>query len=82
MAIDLCLSLFHIFTVVSLAESQINMPLLGILSIDILTPIIDDTEQGLGTQIFQNIVHSSLEKLENLEGRGYENDYQPMISPS
>lgn len=72
---------FHNFTIVNLAESQINT-LLGILSTDILTPVIDDTRQGLGTPTSQSIVHSSLEKLENLEGRGNENDYQPMISPS
>lgn len=35
---------FNTFTIVSLAESQINTLLLGILSFDILTPTIDDTK--------------------------------------
>lgn len=58
-------SFFHIFTTVSLAEFQTNTLLLGILSTDILPPIIDYTKHRLGTQTSQNIVYSCLENLED-----------------
>lgn len=58
-------SFFHVFTIVGLAEFQMNTLLLGILSTDILTPIIDYTKHSLGTQTSQNIVYSCLENLED-----------------